>query len=45
VERAADLEPQMISLPLDPQDVEVDLAEDQVELTSGSFTLTVRRVR
>ena len=37
-------EPRMITLPVDPQDVEVDLDPDQVAVSSGSFTLTVERI-
>lgn len=37
-------EPQMITLPIDPQDIEVDLSEQVVTLESGLFTLTLQRI-
>lgn len=37
-------EPQTITMPIDPQDVEVDLLDGKVVLQSGSFTLTIERL-
>ncbi|ASS75963.1 hypothetical protein CIG75_14010 [Tumebacillus algifaecis] len=37
-------EPSVVTLPIDPQDVEVDLHEQKVTLESGAFTLTLTRL-
>ncbi|MGZ6530025.1 MAG: hypothetical protein ACXVC5_08685 [Tumebacillaceae bacterium] len=37
-------EPRMLTMPIDPQDVEVDLSEQVVTLQSGMFTLTLQRM-
>jgi hypothetical protein len=37
-------EPSVVTIPVDPQDVEVDLHENMVKLESGAFTLTLHRL-
>jgi len=37
-------EPRLVTFPIDPQDVEVDLFDEQVVMSSGAFTLTVQRL-
>lgn len=37
-------EPRMITLPIDPQDIEVDLSEAGITLDSRNFTLSLRRI-
>lgn len=37
-------EPRLMAMPVDPQDVEVDLDLDQVAVSSGSFTLAIERL-
>lgn len=37
-------EPSAVTMPIDPQDTEVDLHEQKVTLESGSFTLTLTRL-
>ncbi|PWK06944.1 hypothetical protein [Tumebacillus permanentifrigoris] len=43
-EEEAGGEPQAVTLPIDPQDIEVDLTPEQVTLTTGLFTLTLQRL-
>jgi hypothetical protein len=43
-EEEAGGEPQAVTMPIDPQDVEVDLSPEQVTLSSGLFTLTLQRL-
>lgn len=37
-------EPSVVTMPIDPQDTEVDLHEQKVTLESGLFTLTLTRL-
>lgn len=37
-------EPRLMAMPVDSQDVEVDLDPDQVAVSSGSFTLAIERL-
>jgi len=37
-------EPRLVTLPIDPGDIEVDLFETKVVMASGMFTLTLQRM-
>ncbi|KEO82516.1 hypothetical protein [Tumebacillus flagellatus] len=43
-EEEAGGEPQSVTLPINPQDIEVDLSPEEVTLTSGVFALTLQRL-
>ncbi|MBL0388161.1 hypothetical protein JJB07_16205 [Tumebacillus sp. ITR2] len=43
-EEEAGGEPQSVTFPIDPQDIEVDLSPEEVTLTSRNFSLTLQRL-